>query len=189
MIHTVQPVRLTSRLLNKGIRKTRVCSILRYRSSYFSFGPYLYCFIRNSGLFKFEYFQFQNVLYGDAKDWARRIFDFLIPNVPRVMNPHNKLVQQWNKFFAICCLVAIFVDPLFFFLLYVNKVCLFLLCVDSNIAKHNSYYVFLQFHSNFSGFCLQVQKCIVINSTMTTVLVILRSVNDFIHSLNIILQV
>lgn len=31
-------------------------------------------------------------------------------------------------------------------------------------------------------------KCIVLNSTMTTVLVFLRSVNDFIHFLNIILQ-
>ncbi|XP_058779441.1 probable cyclic nucleotide-gated ion channel 20, chloroplastic [Vicia villosa] len=106
---------------------------------------------KNSGLFNPK---FQNVLYGDAKDWARRISAFLIPNIPRVMNPHNKLVQKWNKFFAICCLVAIFVDPLFFFLLYVDK----------------------------------EQKCIVINSTMTKVLVILRSMNDFIHFLNIILQ-
>jgi hypothetical protein len=76
-------------------------------------------------LFKFGCFQFQNAFYGDAKDWARRIFAFFIPNVPRVMNPHNKLVQQWNKFFAICCLVAIFVDPLFLFLLSVNKVWFF----------------------------------------------------------------
>ncbi|KAH1234033.1 putative cyclic nucleotide-gated ion channel 20, chloroplastic [Glycine max] len=65
--------------------------------------------------------KFRNTLYGDARDWARRLFDFLIPLVPRVMNPHNRLVQQWNKFFAICCLVAIFVDPLFFFLLSVQK--------------------------------------------------------------------
>ncbi|KAK8966565.1 hypothetical protein KSP40_PGU006072 [Platanthera guangdongensis] len=33
------------------------------------------------------------------------------------MNPHTKVVQQWNKFFVISCLVAIFVDPLFFFVL------------------------------------------------------------------------
>jgi hypothetical protein len=39
------------------------------------------------------------------------------------MNPHAKVVQQWNKFFVISCLVAIFVDPLFFFLLSVLKVC------------------------------------------------------------------
>lgn len=107
--------------------------------------------LKSSSLFNPK---FQNVLYGDAKDWARRMFAFLIPHVPRVINPHNKLVHQWNKFFAICCLVAIFVDPLFFFLLSVDM-------------EH---------------------KCIVLNSTMTTVLVFLRSVNDFIHFLNIILQ-
>ena len=38
------------------------------------------------------------------------------------MNPHTKVVQRWNKFFVSSCLVAIFVDPLFFFLLYVLKV-------------------------------------------------------------------
>ncbi|RDY07745.1 putative cyclic nucleotide-gated ion channel 20, chloroplastic, partial [Mucuna pruriens] len=98
--------------------------------------------------------KFRNTLYGDARDWARRIFAFLIPNVPRVMNPHNELVQQWNKIFAICCLVAIFVDPLFFFLLSVQK----------------------------------ENKCIVIDWTMTKMLVVLRSMNDFIHFLNIVLQ-
>jgi hypothetical protein len=39
------------------------------------------------------------------------------------MNPHAKVVQQWNKFFVISFFVAIFVDPLFFFLLSVLKVC------------------------------------------------------------------
>jgi hypothetical protein len=38
------------------------------------------------------------------------------------MNPHAKVVQQWNQFFVISCLVAIFIDPLFFFLLSVQKV-------------------------------------------------------------------
>ncbi|KAG4939886.1 hypothetical protein JHK84_046035 [Glycine max] len=104
-----------------------------------------------SGIFNPE---FRNTLYGDARDWARRLFAFLIPLVPRVMNPHNRLVQQWNKFFAICCLVAIFVDPLFFFLLSVQK-------------EH---------------------KCIVIHWTMAKMLVVLRSMNDFIHFLNIVLQ-
>ncbi|XP_057446741.1 probable cyclic nucleotide-gated ion channel 20, chloroplastic isoform X2 [Lotus japonicus] len=37
------------------------------------------------------------------------------------MNPHTKFIQQWNKVLAIFCLVAIFVDPLFFFLLYVQR--------------------------------------------------------------------
>ncbi|XP_061356046.1 probable cyclic nucleotide-gated ion channel 20, chloroplastic, partial [Gastrolobium bilobum] len=98
--------------------------------------------------------KFHNSLYGDAKGWARRLFAFLIPRFPGVMNPHTKLVQKWNKFFAICFLVAIFVDPLFFFLLSVQK----------------------------------EQKCIVINSTMTKLLVLLRCMNDFVYFLNIILQ-
>ncbi|KAM4114378.1 hypothetical protein ACJW30_04G064300 [Castanea mollissima] len=65
--------------------------------------------------------KFHNVLYGDAKGWARRTFSFLQRYIPGVMNPHTKVVQRWNKFFVISCLVAIFVDPLFFFLLYVLK--------------------------------------------------------------------
>ncbi|XP_043695912.1 probable cyclic nucleotide-gated ion channel 20, chloroplastic [Telopea speciosissima] len=57
--------------------------------------------------------------YGDG--WARKIFNFLHPFIPGVMNPHAKVVQQWNKFFVIACLLAIFVDPLFFFLLTVQE--------------------------------------------------------------------
>ncbi|KAL4578826.1 hypothetical protein LXL04_014957 [Taraxacum kok-saghyz] len=40
-----------------------------------------------------------------------------------VMNPHAKAVQQWNQFLVISCLCAIFIDPLFFYLLSVNKEC------------------------------------------------------------------
>ncbi|XP_050255636.1 probable cyclic nucleotide-gated ion channel 20, chloroplastic isoform X3 [Quercus robur] len=65
--------------------------------------------------------KFHNVLYGDAKGWARRSFSFLQQYIPGVMNPHTKVVQRWNKFFVSSCLVAVFVDPLFFFLLYVLK--------------------------------------------------------------------
>jgi cyclic nucleotide gated channel len=43
-------------------------------------------------------------------------------DIPGVMNPHAKVVQQWNQFFVISCLVAIFLDPLFFFLLSVQEV-------------------------------------------------------------------
>ncbi|XP_020699379.1 probable cyclic nucleotide-gated ion channel 20, chloroplastic isoform X1 [Dendrobium catenatum] len=57
-----------------------------------------------------------NILYGDAEGWSRRSIAFLNSYFP-IMNPHTKVVQQWNKFFVISCLVAIFVDPLFFFLL------------------------------------------------------------------------
>ncbi|KAL2967794.1 hypothetical protein AAZX31_16G194300 [Glycine max] len=70
------------------------------------------------------------------------------------MNPHSKFIQHWNKVLATFCLVAIFVDPLFFFLLYVRQ--------DFN--------------------------CIVVNWKLTKALVIVRSMNDFIYCLNILLQ-
>ncbi|TQD93835.1 hypothetical protein C1H46_020523 [Malus baccata] len=55
--------------------------------------------------------------YDDAKGWFRRCFSFLNQRIPGVMSPHTKGVQQWNKFFVLACLVAIFIDPLFFFVL------------------------------------------------------------------------
>ncbi|CAM8915442.1 unnamed protein product [Rhodiola kirilowii] len=72
--------------------------------------------------------KFHNFLYGDAKGWARRSYFFLSQFIPGVMNPHAKIVQQWTKFFVVSCLIAIFVDPLFFFLLSVdeNKKCIFI---------------------------------------------------------------
>ncbi|XP_047147456.1 probable cyclic nucleotide-gated ion channel 20, chloroplastic isoform X1 [Vigna umbellata] len=65
--------------------------------------------------------KFHHVFYGDAKGFGRKFFSFCYSYVPGVMNPHAKVVQQWNKILAIFCLVAIFVDPLFFFLLYVKE--------------------------------------------------------------------
>ncbi|XP_022736402.1 probable cyclic nucleotide-gated ion channel 20, chloroplastic isoform X1 [Durio zibethinus] len=65
--------------------------------------------------------KFHNALYGDAKGWARRLMSFLSSYAPGVMNPHAKVVQQWNKFFVISCLLAVFIDPLFFFLLSVQE--------------------------------------------------------------------
>ncbi|KAG9459812.1 hypothetical protein H6P81_004320 [Aristolochia fimbriata] len=62
--------------------------------------------------------KFHNALYGDAKGWLRRSISSI--HVP-IMNPHAKAVQQWNKFFVISCLIAIFIDPLFFFLLSVEE--------------------------------------------------------------------
>ncbi|KAL4578819.1 hypothetical protein LXL04_014950 [Taraxacum kok-saghyz] len=38
-----------------------------------------------------------------------------------VMNPHDKYVKQLNQFVLISCLLAIFIDPLFFYLLSVKK--------------------------------------------------------------------
>ncbi|XP_062111008.1 probable cyclic nucleotide-gated ion channel 20, chloroplastic [Humulus lupulus] len=100
------------------------------------------------------YSNFHNALYGDAKGWARRFFSCLKLYIPPVMNPHAKAVQKWIKFFVISCLIAIFVDPLFFFLLSVQK--------DN--------------------------KCIVINMPMTKVLVVFRSLTDFVYLLHMLLQ-
>ncbi|OAY68590.1 putative cyclic nucleotide-gated ion channel 19 [Ananas comosus] len=62
-----------------------------------------------------------NLLYGDVDGWAKKSLSYLASYFP-IMNPHTKVVQQWNKFFVISCLVAIFIDPLFFFLLSVEQV-------------------------------------------------------------------
>lgn len=95
-----------------------------------------------------------NIYYGETKGCAKKMSSFVDPYIPRVMNPHAKDVQRWNKFFVIACIFAVFLDPLFFFLLSVQK-------------KH---------------------KCIVIDQTMTTTLVVLRSTTDFIYLLHILLQ-
>ncbi|KQK01681.1 probable cyclic nucleotide-gated ion channel 20, chloroplastic [Brachypodium distachyon] len=60
-----------------------------------------------------------NILYGHHQGWKNRIERYL-SYIP-IMNPHAKVVQHWNQFFVISCLVAIFIDPLFFFLLSVEK--------------------------------------------------------------------
>ncbi|XP_019431384.1 PREDICTED: probable cyclic nucleotide-gated ion channel 20, chloroplastic [Lupinus angustifolius] len=98
--------------------------------------------------------KFHNILYGDAKGFARKFYSFCSSYVPGVMNPHAKVVQQWNQVLGIFCLLAIFLDPLFFFLFYVQE----------------------------EG------KCIYIHKTMTTTLVVLRSINDFVYLINILLQ-
>ncbi|KAG8388507.1 hypothetical protein BUALT_Bualt02G0132800 [Buddleja alternifolia] len=65
--------------------------------------------------------RFHTVSYGDAKGWAKRMCSFLLPYIPGVISPHKKVVQLWNRFFVISCLFAAFLDPLFFFLLYVHQ--------------------------------------------------------------------
>ncbi|XP_039691020.1 probable cyclic nucleotide-gated ion channel 20, chloroplastic isoform X2 [Medicago truncatula] len=65
--------------------------------------------------------KFHNSLHGDTKGFGRKLFSFCSSCIPGVMNPHTKVVLQWNKVLAIFCMVTIFVDPLFFFSLYVNK--------------------------------------------------------------------
>ncbi|KAK4782004.1 hypothetical protein SAY86_016106 [Trapa natans] len=68
---------------------------------------------KSSGIFD----PFHNSLYGDAKGWVMKFSPFISTYITGVMNPHFKVVQWWSKFFVISCLVAVFVDPLFFFLL------------------------------------------------------------------------
>ena len=50
--------------------------------------------------------------------------------VPGIMHPHTKKLQKWNKFFLISCLLAAFVDPLFFFILSVDKVIYKSICFE-----------------------------------------------------------
>ncbi|CAM6110970.1 unnamed protein product [Calypogeia fissa] len=44
----------------------------------------------------------------------------------KVLDPRSSFVQKWNKFFVVSCLVAVFVDPLFFYLPLVdgNNLCI-----------------------------------------------------------------
>ncbi|CAH8388702.1 unnamed protein product [Eruca vesicaria subsp. sativa] len=65
--------------------------------------------------------KFHNALYDDAKGWAKRLATSANRYLPGIMNPHSKFVQSWTKFFAVSCLLAIFIDPLFFFLILVKQ--------------------------------------------------------------------
>ncbi|XP_047950091.1 probable cyclic nucleotide-gated ion channel 20, chloroplastic [Salvia hispanica] len=98
--------------------------------------------------------KFHNMIHGDGKGWAKRMWSFLFPYIGTVMNPHNEHVQRWNQFFVLACSFAVFLDPLFFFLLFVQ----------------------------------QDNKCIVLNWPMTTAMIVLRSMTDFIYLLHIFLQ-
>ncbi|CAM6081576.1 unnamed protein product [Calypogeia fissa] len=42
--------------------------------------------------------------------------------IPGILNPHTKCVNQWNQIFCISSLIAVFIDPLFFFLLSVRSI-------------------------------------------------------------------
>lgn len=83
-------------------------------------------FVKNLCIFSLVicgFLQIQIAFYGDAKGWFIRSIYFINQYIPGVMNPHTKAIRQWNKFFVIACLVAIFLDPLFFFVLYAEQVC------------------------------------------------------------------
>ncbi|XP_024973474.1 probable cyclic nucleotide-gated ion channel 20, chloroplastic isoform X1 [Cynara cardunculus var. scolymus] len=66
--------------------------------------------------------ELHDVLHGGATGWARKKLSLLKHFIFGVMNPHAKVVQQWNQFIVISCLLAIFIDPLFFYLLLTDKV-------------------------------------------------------------------
>ncbi|KAL1202694.1 putative cyclic nucleotide-gated ion channel 19 [Cardamine amara subsp. amara] len=68
--------------------------------------------------------RFHTALYDDARGWAKRFGSSVRRCIPGIMNPHSKFIQGWTRVLAFSSLVAIFVDPLFLFLLkiqYDNK--------------------------------------------------------------------
>lgn len=91
-------------------------------STLFSLKSRLIVFSQQFYYINYQQFPIPNIKHGDAKGWARRTFSSLYQCIPGVMNPHAKIVQYWNKFFVISCLFAVFLDPLFFFLLSVKQV-------------------------------------------------------------------
>jgi len=72
--------------------------------------------------FSFVPLKLHNTISGCVGGWKKKI-EKILSNIP-VMNPNAKVVQQWNQFFVISCLIAIFIDPLFFFLSSVEQVIL-----------------------------------------------------------------
>ncbi|XP_078165406.1 putative cyclic nucleotide-gated ion channel 20, chloroplastic isoform X2 [Carex rostrata] len=52
--------------------------------------------------------------------WAKKAIVDVLSSLP-IVDPHSKFIKQWNQFFDISSLVAIFIDPFFFFLLSVEK--------------------------------------------------------------------
>ncbi|KAI3796845.1 hypothetical protein L1987_39531 [Smallanthus sonchifolius] len=59
--------------------------------------------------------------YGGSSGWIREKLSFIKNFTFGVKNPHAKGVQQWNQFVVISCLFAIFLDPIFFYVLSVDK--------------------------------------------------------------------
>ncbi|KAF8089478.1 hypothetical protein N665_0505s0028 [Sinapis alba] len=64
--------------------------------------------------------RFHSALYDDARGWAKRFASSVLSLVPGIMNPHSKFVQIWTRFLAFSCLLAIFIDPAFVFLLLIR---------------------------------------------------------------------
>ncbi|CAM6089431.1 unnamed protein product [Calypogeia fissa] len=70
--------------------------------------------------------ELKHVLLGRASVFGNKAASWGRSWMPGILNPHTKLVNQWNKIFCISSLIAVFIDPIFFFLLGVdaNNYCL-----------------------------------------------------------------
>ncbi|CAK9235008.1 unnamed protein product [Sphagnum troendelagicum] len=55
----------------------------------------------------------RSLRFGSSRVYSE---DFQVPSKMKILDPRSNFCQQWNKFFVITCLVAIFVDPLFYYL-------------------------------------------------------------------------
>ncbi|CAM6067411.1 unnamed protein product [Sphagnum tenellum] len=81
-------------------------------------------------------------------------------NAPHVfMDPRSKLSQQWYKVFVISCLVAIFVDPLFYYLPVVDG-----------------------YQSAGGGTCIKISRKLAMSLT------VLRSITDTFSLIHVALQ-
>jgi cyclic nucleotide gated channel len=76
-----------------------------------------------------------------------------------VIDPRSKLFQQWYKVFVISCLVAIFVDPLFYYLPVVDG-----------------------YQSAGGGTCIKISRKLAISLT------VLRSITDTFYLIHMALQ-
>lgn len=68
-------------------------------------------------------FSYINLNFQRAFDWIRKLFQFLTESSKRepkskrkVLDPQGPFLQRWNKIFVISCIVAVSVDPLFFYI-------------------------------------------------------------------------
>ncbi|KAK1423607.1 hypothetical protein QVD17_18912 [Tagetes erecta] len=72
--------------------------------------------------------------YGGANGCVRKKLPFIKQYTFGVMNPHAKVIQQWNQFVVVSCFFAIFLDPIFFYLLSVEKFRLAFISSESKVT-------------------------------------------------------
>ncbi|KAL3680014.1 hypothetical protein R1sor_022970 [Riccia sorocarpa] len=68
-----------------------------------------------------DHVRFGSGIFGSAQNMRKRALTLGKSWVPGILNPHTKVVQRWNKVFSISSLIAIFIDPMFFFLFSVRE--------------------------------------------------------------------